>query len=121
MRKNSVVNKHLAGYIARTREAKNMSLRKLADESGVSYSYISQLEKGRFNPDVEILKGLAKGLGVDVAEIMSLRSPLAALRDVTPEIFATDDGGEMVFKFQDATRMKLALEQWNTVLAAGMV
>lgn len=48
-----------------------MSIRKLEEESGVSNSYISQVERGeRSTPSPDILKKLSGPLGVDYTELM---------------------------------------------------
>lgn len=46
------------------RVSKGMSIRKLADYSGVSKSTISDVENGKVNPTTITIKKLAKGLGV---------------------------------------------------------
>lgn len=55
----------IATELKKLREAKGMSVRKLANESGVSPAYISQIENGsRQTPSPELIKKLAKGLMV---------------------------------------------------------
>ncbi len=46
------------------RTSRGMSIRKLADYSGVSKSTISDIENGNVNPTTVTIKKLAKGLGV---------------------------------------------------------
>jgi len=47
------------------RKDKNYSLRKLAKLSGLSHSFICDIEHGRCNPSIETLRNLAKCLGVE--------------------------------------------------------
>ena len=46
------------------RTSKGMSIRKLADYSGVSKSTISDIENGKVDPTTGTIKKIAKGLGV---------------------------------------------------------
>lgn len=64
-------NQTLGQYIKRTREGKNLTLRQLCERSGVSNSYISQLENDGFaktkktiSPTIETIAKLAKGLEI---------------------------------------------------------
>ena len=41
-----------------------MSLRKLAETAGISNPYLSQIERGLRKPSAEILKSLARALGI---------------------------------------------------------
>jgi len=52
------------------RRAKGWSQTRLARESGVSQTYISDLEAGRSNPTVPVLKRLAAALGVRVSDLI---------------------------------------------------
>ncbi len=56
--------KHVGTFILRLAKQQGKSLRVLADESGVSNSYLSQLTRGLFTPAPEILIKLAPALGV---------------------------------------------------------
>ena len=47
------------------RKLNNMSVRQLSIKSGISRSYISDIEKGTYNPSVLILAKFCKVLGVD--------------------------------------------------------
>ncbi|MDK2895286.1 MAG: hypothetical protein PWQ98_1413 [Moorella sp. (in: firmicutes)] len=49
---------------------KNWSLTRLAKESGVSQTYISELEAGKSAPTIPIVMKLAKALGVSVSELL---------------------------------------------------
>ncbi|WP_127531244.1 helix-turn-helix domain-containing protein [Paenibacillus kobensis] len=57
--------------IRRLRLTNNLSLRDLADRSGISYSFISSIEKGRFSPSRETVVALGQALnGVDLNELL---------------------------------------------------
>lgn len=52
------------------REEKGMTLKKLAEESGVSAGYLCHLEKGkRDNPSIEVMENIAKVLGKSIPEV----------------------------------------------------
>lgn len=58
-------------YLRKAREERKLSVRQLNTYSGVSHSYISQLERGnRGIPSPDILKKLSKPLGIDYEELM---------------------------------------------------
>lgn len=61
----------LGKYLADRRSDKGLSIYRLSKLSGVSHSYISQLERGiKEQPSPEILKKLANHLGVEYSDIM---------------------------------------------------
>lgn len=56
--------------LKKIRQEKNMTIRELADKSGVSTGYICHLEKGsRKNPTIEVMEKLAKALGEPAIKI----------------------------------------------------
>lgn len=58
-------------YIRKLRKEREMTIRQLELYSGVSNSYLSQLENGKRGiPSPDILKKLAKGLKVDYVFLM---------------------------------------------------
>lgn len=63
--------KEFGQYLKSLRERRGLTMRKLDQLSGVSHSYISQMERGeRGVPKPDILKKLAGPLGVDYSELM---------------------------------------------------
>ena len=53
------------------RQEKGLSQKALAEQVGVTDAYITMLESGkRKNPSLDILKKIAKALGVPVAELL---------------------------------------------------
>lgn len=51
-------------YIREQRQRAKISLRQLADVSGISNPYLSQIERGLRKPSAEILQQIAKGLRI---------------------------------------------------------
>ena len=90
--------KRLADYIGltvrRLRADKDFTLQALADESGVSKSYLGDIEKGRKNPTTDVIESIADALGVPARELLYH----AALDDGDPflehEQLALEDVGE---------------------------
>lgn len=67
----SLDGKEFGSYLKTLRTQKKLTARQLDLYSGVSHSYISQMERGaRGIPSPDILKKLAKPLGVDYEELM---------------------------------------------------
>lgn len=63
--------KRLKTVLRQLREAKGMSQLELANRARVAQGYISALEAGdKKNPGLEVLKRLAKALGVSVTELL---------------------------------------------------
>ncbi|WP_186673038.1 helix-turn-helix transcriptional regulator [Sporosarcina sp. BP05] len=58
--------------IRKLREEKKLTLRSLAEQSNLSYSFIASLEKGRYNPSRESIFSLAAPLDADVNELLML-------------------------------------------------
>src|SRR5688572_23194884 len=54
----------VGAYIRDQRRKAQLSLRKLAERSGVSNPYLSQIERGLRQPSAKILKGIASALQV---------------------------------------------------------
>lgn len=56
----------LGSNLKRLRKARKMSQQELADRSNIHRNYVISLEKGRQNPSLLVLFGLAKALKVTV-------------------------------------------------------
>jgi transcriptional regulator with XRE-family HTH domain len=54
----------LGEFIRAQRERANLSLRRLAENAGISNPYLSQIERGIRKPSAEILKNLARALEI---------------------------------------------------------
>ncbi|WP_185973860.1 helix-turn-helix domain-containing protein [Brevibacillus sp. LEMMJ03] len=57
-------------YLRSLRKKRGLTIRQLEDVSGVSNSYISQIEKGEKLPSPDILRKLHEHLGVSHGELM---------------------------------------------------
>ena len=62
-----VIPLSLGRKLKKAREMAKMSLRKVAEKTRISYSYLSNIENGRRkNPSMEVLRTLAKLYNVDI-------------------------------------------------------
>lgn len=59
--------------IRRLRQKKGLSLKDLAERSGLSHSYLNEIEKGKKYPKVEKLLGLAQALDISIDELVSAK------------------------------------------------
>jgi transcriptional regulator with XRE-family HTH domain len=59
----------LGEFIAGQRRAAQLSLRQLAEQTGISNPYLSQIERGLRKPSAEVLQQLAKALRVSAATL----------------------------------------------------
>lgn len=59
----------LGGYLKDQRQQAHLSLRQLADRTGISNPYLSQIERGLKKPSAEILQALAKGLRISAEQL----------------------------------------------------
>lgn len=71
---NMVKQRRLADYIGltvhRLRSDRGFTLQALADESGVSKSYLGDIEKGRKNPTTDVIEAIAMALSVPARELL---------------------------------------------------
>lgn len=76
------------------REKVGWSQNKLAQEAGISQSFINQIEAGQKQPSYEVLNNICSALGITLSEFFSdkpsdmppeLRRLLDAAKDLTPE------------------------------------
>jgi len=73
----------LGEFIASQRRAAELSLRQLAEQTGVSNPYLSQIERGLRKPSAEVLQALAKALRVS-AETLYVRAGILDPTDHPP-------------------------------------
>lgn len=73
----------LGAYIRHQRQLANLSLRQLAQLTTLSNPYLSQIERGRHQPSVRVLKLIADALGVS-AETLLAQAGLAGEGDREP-------------------------------------
>jgi len=82
----------LGAFIREQRERSALSLRKLADQAGISNPYLSQIERGLRRPSADIMQAIAGALSIR-AESLYERAGLldeAAVPGVTEAIEADD-------------------------------
>lgn len=72
----------LGGYIRQRRIARHLSVRDFAKRSGLSPAHVSDIELGRRHPSEAALGRIARGLGVNTAELRASdsRPPLEDIR-----------------------------------------
>lgn len=71
---------NLGEYLREQRLTARMSLRQLAEQTGVSNPYLSQIERGLRRPSAEVLQRLAKALRVS-AETLYVRAGILDAED----------------------------------------
>ncbi|WP_308776829.1 helix-turn-helix transcriptional regulator [uncultured Bilophila sp.] len=62
------------------RKSKNLKQEEVAERSGLSTSYISDVERGVANPKLYTIRALAKGVGVTEKELFAFEK-----RDLSPD------------------------------------
>jgi transcriptional regulator with XRE-family HTH domain len=77
----------IGAFIREQRHNAKLSLRRLADDAGVSNPYLSQIERGLRKPSAEILQQLAKGLRIS-AEQLYVQAGLLEDRGTSQEVEA---------------------------------
>ena len=85
----------LGEFIAEQRRAAELTLRQLAEQTGVSNPYLSQIERGLRKPSADVLQQLAKALRVS-AESLYVRAGILDPEDhpaTSVEMAVLADGG----------------------------
>lgn len=59
--------------LKRLREKKGLSVRALAAKASMSYTYVSNVENGKVDPSLSVLKRLAAALGISASELIRER------------------------------------------------
>lgn len=62
-------NKHFGSLLKELRTSRKLSQEQLAEKAGVERNYIYYLEKGRSEPSLRVLVGLAHGLDMTLTEL----------------------------------------------------
>jgi transcriptional regulator with XRE-family HTH domain len=58
-----------ANHLTKLREGKGLSIRQLAASSGLEYSQLQRIEKGKVNFSLSTLIAIAQGLDIEVSEL----------------------------------------------------
>src|SRR3954451_648368 len=74
-------------YIKEQRQRAKVSLRQLAEATGVSNPYLSQIERGLRKPSAEILQQIAKGLRIS-AEVLYVQAGILDDRESDTDVQA---------------------------------
>lgn len=83
-----MISQDFGVYIKELRRRRKLTIRQLDQRSGVSHSYISQMERGeRGIPSPDILMKLSKPLGIEYEELMIVAGHL---KREQKESFLTD-------------------------------
>jgi transcriptional regulator with XRE-family HTH domain len=61
----------LGAFIRAQRATRGLSLRELAEQTGVSNAYLSQLERGRHEPSLTVLSAVARALGISLELLLA--------------------------------------------------
>jgi transcriptional regulator with XRE-family HTH domain len=96
----------LGEFIRLQREIAHMSLRQLGELADVSNAYLSQVERGLYQPSAQVLKGIADALHISAEELYAR----AGLLD--------DDETRAAPSVEEAVRLdeRLTPEQKETLL-----
>ena len=57
-------------HLKRLREQHGLSVRALAHKAKMSYTYVSNVENGKADPSLSVLKRLAAALGITASELI---------------------------------------------------
>lgn len=120
----------VGAYIREQRRRAQMSLRKLAEQAGVSNPYLSQIERGVRQPSARILQAIAKGLRVSAETLYAQAGILeqaSGTSDVLDAIYrdeALTDGqrrtlAETYERFRIETAERRARREERRLHAAG--
>ena len=71
MSEGRINTEELGAILKRTREKKRLSLRKVADLTGVSFNTLSRMERGIGTPDAENLTRVSEWIGMPVARLVA--------------------------------------------------
>ena len=80
----------LSAKLRELRTKNNLTLKELSAKSGISVSFISDIENGRRNPSIETLKTLANALGVSADEFLKDSSTNTKSKDTKTELNKRD-------------------------------
>ena len=89
-------NASLGARLRELRQEKGLKLAALANQSGVSLAYVSEVERGRKLPSLEVLDRLAGALGLSVLEVLDGVAPYDRVRALAarPGVRLESDGSK---------------------------
>ncbi|MGF7184572.1 transcriptional regulator with XRE-family HTH domain [Desulfitispora alkaliphila] len=121
---NEAVNQlaHLSSSVGnkirKLREERGLTLVELGKKSGISYTHISEIERGNTCPSLKTINKLANNLGYPVTYFFTDKSPVAEVASTLEISSATIDSEYPVLeklKQRSEYDLKLALQLLNTI------
>jgi transcriptional regulator with XRE-family HTH domain len=93
------------------RKAKKLTLRGLAGSAGVDFTYLSKIENGKvgYSPAADTIRTLARSLGVDPLELLSLADK------VPPELQGVSEDAK-ARRFFTRAREIASPDDWDALL-----
>jgi transcriptional regulator with XRE-family HTH domain len=61
--------------VRRLRQERGLSIEALADQVGLAYTYVGQIERGARNPTLGVVERFAGALGTDAISLLKARGP----------------------------------------------
>jgi transcriptional regulator with XRE-family HTH domain len=101
----------LGEFIRAQRERANLSLRRLAENAGISNPYLSQIERGIRKPSAEILKNLARALEISSNTLYS-RAGLIDEEMPPASVFEAIDSDDKI----NGEQKKVLLDMYRTLV-----
>jgi len=86
MDKSHEMAEAFGAFVKAQRQLANISQRQLAKASGMSDSYLSQIERGQYRPSAEVLQGIAGALGIAPASLFAQFGLLDTVDDEAPRV-----------------------------------
>jgi len=86
MEKSSEMAEAFGAFVKAQRQLANISQRQLAKASGMSDSYLSQIERGQYRPSAEVLRGIAQALGMTPSSLFAQFGLLDVADEQTPKV-----------------------------------
>ena len=93
----------LGERIKKTRLQEGLSQREIAGKSGITISFLSQVEKDKAAPSLKSLRNIAQALGIKVARLFdedaSIFKRIKIIKKGTDEKIILEDGESVTFRF----------------------
>ncbi|KAB8027395.1 helix-turn-helix domain-containing protein [Fluviispira multicolorata] len=102
--KSDSFGQYIAIHMKSFRREYGLSQEQLSERSGIPRSTIASLERGEGNPTLQVLVGIAQGLGVEMSSLLKKPVPTAVLRkkkDYTKVTKKLIETGEVLTKTVD--------------------
>ena len=83
--KVSTAVQSLGDHLREQRQAAQLSLRQLAEQTGISNPYLSQIERGLRRPSADVVQQLAKALRISADQLLELGADVRGTSSVSVE------------------------------------